>query len=213
MVSKVVEEAFVEGRETKTPWEKSKAKKKAIALEVAMENYSIESEKNVNGPRRNVPLDMICPDTGKVLASFPSRIAAARHIVTHILKRPSKNPVSVTGNLAICMNAGWKSYGYYWKYNPTGRYTLPEDFDITNGVVISSSGGSSEKVCHSYAEIANLIDVDRGIVRKRILRGAPIDESGTYWINIPYTQGKVRGYKRKKANPTAKWAGKHPKKK
>lgn len=108
----IIKEAFDEGRETTTEWDKSKAKKNQVKLEVATENLSLMKKREFHSV---IPLHQICPDTGKVLRTFQSRIAAARYIVSDILKRPEKNPLSITGNLEMCMRAGWRAYGFYWK--------------------------------------------------------------------------------------------------
>ncbi len=119
---KIVKEAFKEGRNTTVPWKKSKAKQNSLKLDVALENYSAMNDRQKNAI---MPLHMICPNTGKILATFPNRLSAAKYICTHILDRPDKNPVSITGNMEICMRAGWKSYGYYWKIadEKYARYT------------------------------------------------------------------------------------------
>ena len=109
---KIIEEAFDEGRNTDTDWENSKAKQNSIKLEVELENFSMFSKKD---NYKVIPLQKICPETGKVLATFTSRLEAANHICNEILKNPNKNPISVTGNMEMCMRAGWKAYGFYRK--------------------------------------------------------------------------------------------------
>lgn len=108
----IIKHAFDEGRETTTVWEKSTAKKNQLKLEVAAENLSLMQKREFNSA---IPLHQIDPDTGKVVNTFPSRIAAARYVVSDILKRTDKNPLSITGNMEMCMRAGWKAYGFYWK--------------------------------------------------------------------------------------------------
>lgn len=196
MVMQVIENAFDEGRQTKVNWNKSQAKRDAIKLTVNLENFSAMTERE----RMSIlPVDMICPNTGKVLASFPNRLAAATHIVNNILKRPEKNPISVTGNMDICMRGGWKSYGYYWKVNngKPAKMEIPEGFDISDGIALYRYG-KYWKTCYSYAEIAKLTNIDRGVLRKRFLRGSPIDDSGLHTLFIPPKVKAVKGYVKKK---------------
>src|SRR6185312_13975696 len=108
----IIKEAFDEGRTTDIDWQKSNAKKNQLKLDIATENFSLMKQREFHSP---IPLHQICPETGKVLNTFPSRIAAARYITTNILKRPTKNPLAVTGNMEMCIRAGWKAYGFYWK--------------------------------------------------------------------------------------------------
>lgn len=108
----IIKHAFIEGRETDVDWINSEAKRNQIKATVAIENFSTMSEKEFKAV---IPLQQICPSTGAVLNTFTSRLAAAKYICTEILKRPDKNPVAITGNMEMCIRAGWKSYGYYWK--------------------------------------------------------------------------------------------------
>jgi len=108
----IIKEAFTEGRETKTQWELSQAKKNQLQVDIALENFSLMKRREF---RQVIPLKQICPLTGKVLNVFTSRFAAATYIVNEILKRPDKNPLAVTGNIEMCMRAGWKAYGFFWK--------------------------------------------------------------------------------------------------
>lgn len=111
---KVIEDAFVEGRETDIHYDKSEAKRNQIKLEVALKNTALFSNKVANSA---IPVDMICPNTGSILKRFNNRFEAAKYIVTDILKTPNRPPTSIYGNLTMCMRIGWKSYGYYWKLN------------------------------------------------------------------------------------------------
>ncbi len=108
----IIKDAFIEGRETEVEWDKSTAKSNSVKVDVALENFSMMKKRERHSL---IPLHKICPDTGNILETFPSRIAACRHIVKDILKNPNKNPISVSGNMEMGMRAGWKSYGFYWK--------------------------------------------------------------------------------------------------
>ena len=108
----IVKAAFIEGRETEVEWDESKSKQAEVKLQVALDNISRMNEREYN---TLIPLQQICPNTGKILNTFPSRLAAAKWVVANVLKRPDKNPLSITGNIEMCMRAGWKSYGYFWK--------------------------------------------------------------------------------------------------
>lgn len=111
---KVIEDAFIEGRETDVDYQQSEAKKNQIRLDVALKNISLFSNKAKHSA---LPVDMICPNTGKILKQFSNRFEAAKYIVTDILQTPNRPPHSIYGNLTMCMRIGWKSYGYYWKLN------------------------------------------------------------------------------------------------
>ena len=118
-MKKVIKEAFVEGRTTTTPWEDSEAKRNQGRLDLFAENVD-----NFNGREFNSPLalERIDPDTGMVVDSFPTRLAAARWVVDNVLNYSGdkdKKAISITGNMHMCMSNGWKAYGSYWKYvNP-----------------------------------------------------------------------------------------------
>lgn len=116
----IIKEAFTEGRETDTKWSESKAKENQLKLEVNLEN-SVRISKHAF--KSAIRMQQIDPKTGEVLNIFPSRMKAAEHIVSKILKNPpNKSAVSVTGNMEICMRAGWKCYGYYWKLLDEAKY-------------------------------------------------------------------------------------------
>lgn len=108
----IIREAFIEGRETEVPFEKSIAKKNQLKMDIALDNLTLTKRHKLHEP---IMLQQVDPNSGKVLRTFPSRFAAAQYIVSNILKNPKKKPVSVTGNMEMCMRSGWKAYGYYWK--------------------------------------------------------------------------------------------------
>ena len=108
----IIKDAFIEGRESDVMWPDSKSKQNSIKVDVLLENFSsMHSREKLS----LIPLEQICPTTNTVVNKFPSRLAACRYICKDILKNPNKNPISVGGNLEICMRAGWKAYGFYWK--------------------------------------------------------------------------------------------------
>lgn len=161
----IIKEAFDEGRETTTEWDKSKAKKNKLKLEVAAENLSLMKKRDFNSA---IPLHQICPDTGKVLRTFPSRIAAARYIVSDILKRPEKNPLSITGNMEICMRGGWKSYGFYWKLATQESIKKYDKTPVNAKKVFVGGGGShvfASSVFPSIQAAADSIGVSAKVVR------------------------------------------------
>lgn len=118
----IIEEAFSEGRETKIPWSLSQAKKNDIKMQVAIQNME-SLAKRQKLAHTVIPIEQICPNSGKVLRVFDSRLQAAKWVVANVLNRPEKNPISVTGNMEMSMRAGWKSYGFYWRIadSLTGR--------------------------------------------------------------------------------------------
>ena len=162
----IIKNAFSEGRETDVDWYESNAKKDAIKLDVALENLSTMSSREKHAL---IPIQKICPDTGNVLATFPSRLAACRHIVDDILKNPNKNPLSVSGNMEMCMRGGWKSYGFYWK--------IVEQTDTNGSVVYKSNwkkiyyrNGTQEIVFKTLADTARHFGVSTDKMRA-ILNG------------------------------------------
>lgn len=166
----IIKEAFVEGRETETDWHESTAKKNALKMDVALENFSSMSSRERHSL---IPLSKICPETGNVLATFPSRLAACRHICTDILKRPNKNPISVGGNLEMCMRAGWKSYGFYWKigdaadghkeWSGSGGKREP-----TGCKPVYYRAGEKETIFKTIADAARHFGVDHKTVRNAV---------------------------------------------
>lgn len=158
----IIKEAFVEGRDTDTEWDKSKAKKNEIKLEIALENYSTLGSRE---KRSLMPLHKICPTTGKVLERFPSRLAACRHIVKDILKRPDKNPLSISGNLEIGMRGGWKSYGFYWKIADVAEGAKERKVKAEKGAMpVYYCTGSKETVFNTQYDAA----AHFGICRKKL---------------------------------------------
>jgi hypothetical protein len=112
---KFIKEAFVEGRETDTDWDDSKALQNEIRLNTFANNVE-----NFNGRKFGevIALEQVCPTTGNVLQTFSSRLDAARWIVSNVLKRDDPKglkAMSLTGNMQMCMAMGYKSYGFYWR--------------------------------------------------------------------------------------------------
>lgn len=160
-----IKNAFTEGRETDTDWQDSNAKKDSIKLDVALENLSTMSSREKNAL---IPIHKICPDTGDILATFPSRLAACRHIVDDILKSPTKNPLSVSGNMEMCMRGGWKSYGFYWK--------IVDDVDDSGNVVYKNrhaktlfySNGKQELVFKTRTDAAKHFGIHISTLREAV---------------------------------------------
>lgn len=166
----IIKDAFVEGRETQTDWEKSKAKKNQLKLEVAAENLSLMKSREFNSA---IPLHQICPDTGKVLRTFPSRIAAARYIVNDILKRPEKNPLSITGNMEMCMRGGWKAYGFYWKLATPASLKKYDKTPVNAQKVYIGGGLRSEigRVAPSIQAAADMLGVSAKVIARAMKPG------------------------------------------
>lgn len=158
----IIKTAFAEGRETDTDWEESKAKRNQIKMSVALENYSTMNNREFHSL---IPIQQICPESGNVINTFPSRIAAARHIVNNILERPDKNPVAVTGNMHMCMSNGWKSYGFFWKMVNVSPVKLPTSANAKKVFVIM---GRSSTICPSMQYAADLIGVSAKIIKTAI---------------------------------------------
>lgn len=158
----IIKDAFDEGRETTTDWEKSKAKKNQLKLEVAAENLSLMQKREFNSA---IPLHQIDPDTGKVINTFPSRIAAARYIVSDILKRPEKNPLSITGNMEMCMRAGWKAYGFFWKIGTPDSIKKYEKTPVNAKKVYIGGPRISRNVFPSIQAAADTLGVSADIIR------------------------------------------------
>ncbi len=163
---KIVENAFVEGRETETPYKKSTAKKDQLKLDVALENLSLMTKKQVMAP---IPLHQIDPTTGKVLNTFTSRMGAARYIVNEVLKRPEKNPLAITGNLDICMRAGWKAYGFYWKLATPASIAEHLKPAASNAKRIFVRNIGKDYIYNSIEAAAQALDVSATTVRQMLI--------------------------------------------
>lgn len=162
---KIIKEAFVEGRETEIEWEKSQAKKNDLKLDIALENFSVMKKREIFTP---MPLHQVCPATGKVLQTFPTRLAAARYIVNEILKTPEKNPISITGNMEMCMRSGWKAYGFYWKLATPAtliKYTKPTP---VNAKKIFATYCGNGGVFPSIQAVANSFGISTKIIANQI---------------------------------------------
>lgn len=166
----IIKEAFDEGRTTDTEWQKSRAKKNQLKLDVTMENFSVMKQRDFYAP---MPLHQICPETGEVLNTFPTRLAAARHIVKNVLKRPKKNPLAITGNMEICMRGGWKAYGFYWKLaTPKTMETYAKSPANSRKVFVlhRNSGG----VFPSIQSAADTFNVSTDVIRNRLKPNAKV---------------------------------------
>lgn len=162
----IIKDAFEEGRETDVSWEKSDSKKKSVKAEVALENLSLMKKRGFGSI---MPLERICPETGRVLATYPSRIAAARWIVDNVLKNPDKNPLSVTGNMEMCMRCNYKAYGYYWRLVDGNKSNVIQV--ATNSKKVFAMGqlsSGSGVVYNSMGEAAKAYDVSEKVIRNRV---------------------------------------------
>ncbi len=163
----IIKGAFVEGRETDISWDESNSKKLSVKAEVALENFSLMEKREF---RSIIPLERICPDTGKVLEVYPSRLAAARWIVDNVLKRPDKNPISITGNMEMCIRLNYRAYGYYWRLVDkkskveTSSGSAKKIFAINRFEMGSGNG----VVYNSIREVAQAYDVSERVVRNRM---------------------------------------------
>lgn len=162
----IIKDAFIEGRETEVSWEKSESKKKSVKAEIALENLSLMKKREFGSV---MPLERICPETGRVLETYPSRLAAARWIVDNVLKNPNKNPLSITGNMEMSMRCNFKAYGYYWKLVDGNRsnvnQTAPNSKKVfAMGKLVPGAG----LVYSSIGEAARAYDVSEKVVRNRI---------------------------------------------
>lgn len=151
----VIKEAFTEGRETDTDWEASKAKRNQVKMENALENISMMKKREFHSA---IPLEQICPDTGKVLNFFPTRMDAARWIVANVLDNKNKNPLSITGNMEMCMRSGWKAYGYFWRLS-TAEKSLKYAKTNPAAKEVFVRHGMASAVYPSIAEAARVIGV------------------------------------------------------
>lgn len=164
----IVKEAFIEGRETDIDWEKSRSKQAEIKMEVFMDNMKSLSKKERMSA---IPLQQICPNTREVLRTFPSRLAAAKWIIENILNRPNKNPISICGNMEICMRAGWKSYGYYWKICSLQESLAPDIKERNDGNKVFIRKLKKNAVFPSITEAAAFLGVHRTTLSKALADG------------------------------------------
>lgn len=160
----VIREAFHEGRTTKTPWQKSEAKQNQLKAQVALENFSVMEKRDFHTV---IPLQQIDPATGKVLRTFNSRLEAATWICENVLKRPDKNPISVTGNMEMCIRAGWKSYGYYWKVIDVKTLM---DTTAGNGTKIFGKINQKVRGFDSINEVAEYTGISRKVIARQLAK-------------------------------------------
>lgn len=169
----IIKEAFIEGRSTQVVWDDSKAKERELKMEVFLDNMSSMSTKEINGI---IPIQQICPDTGKVLRVFSSRLDAAKYIVSDVLKNPNKNPLSITGNMEMCIRAGWKSYGYYWKVMSEREYV--NSIVNTSTTPIFSLKGGKMTLFPSIQAAADAVGMKRNTLSGRLSRDSIVTISG-----------------------------------
>lgn len=198
----VIREAFHEGRTTKTPWQKSEAKQNQLKAQVALENLAMMEKREFHTV---MPLQQIDPDTGKVLRTFNSRLEAATWIVENVLKRPDKNPLSVTGNMEMCIRAGWKAYGYFWKIIDVKTLM---DTTAGNGTKIFGKIGMKVRGFDSINEVADFTGVSRKVIARKLGKSlgtmleSPLLKSALY-IQPMNKEKKVLHYKSARTAATA----------
>lgn len=166
----IIKDAFVEGRTTDIEWKKSNAQKNQLKLDVAVENLSMMKRRDFHTP---MPLHQVCPATGKVLNTFPSRLAAARYIVKNVLNRPDKDPFAVTGNMDMCMRAGWKAYGFYWKLANSTSIETHVKSPIHNANRVYMTKGVSGGVFESIKAAAETFGVSSDSIARRLSPNSP----------------------------------------
>jgi hypothetical protein len=169
-MSKVIKEAFVEGRQTDVSWNESEAKRNQIKLDVFTSNVN-----NFNGRKFMAPMSLqqVDPNTGNVLRTFPSRIDAARWICKNVLKRldtEDKKALSITGNMHMCITNGWKAYGYFWKYVETKNVIENENTSANARAVwiheLGKHRNLSTRVVSSIAEAVKITNVSKDRIRR-----------------------------------------------
>lgn len=180
---KIIQEAFVEGRETTTPWDKSKAKQNEVRLDAFAHNAD-----NFNNRRfgQRIPLDQICPDTGNVLRSFPTRFDACKWIVTNVLKisdPENKKAVSISGNMHMCMTAGYKAYGFFWKaVTPATQLAKAKAAAKSLGAVpvlmFNNLRTTKESVFASVNEASRITGVSETQIRRMLKDKVPTEFKG-----------------------------------
>lgn len=175
----IVKDAFVEGRETEVDWGNSKAKKNDLKMNIAVSNMERQLDRKMFD---KIQLARICPETGKVLQIYLSRLDAARWICKYVLKREDRNPVSVTGNMEMCRVAGWKSYGYYWKILEN---SVPSSKNIPSAQKVYGRLLNSEFVFDSITEAANYINgMTGGNLTPNALRKRLTPQNGPIYVSI-----------------------------
>lgn len=165
---KIIKEAFDEGRETDINWDKSKAKKNELKFNIALENFSSMSQKEKNA---KIALAQICPQSGKTLKMFSSRLMACKYICENVLKNPNKNPLSVTGNLEMCIRAGWKSYGYYWKIVDYEEEVKKMPQSSSSSVRVKVIVGIQVMIFDSITDASKFIGINRDTLSNNIKSG------------------------------------------
>lgn len=195
MVGTVIKEAFVEGRETDANWHDSEAKMNAIKMDVFVANAD-----NFNGRtyREPVLIKQINPANGEVVNYFTSRFEAARWVAKNVHKAKTPEEIdhkarSVTGNMHMCMRAGYKSYGFYWQAidrNP--KPNTAKNDGATPVFVFDHEATAKAKpalmIYPSIKEAARQTGVSETTIRRNIHEGCDV----------------VKGYTFREANMTPK---------
>lgn len=142
-----------------------------------------------------MPLQQIDPDTGKVLRTFNSRLEAAVWIVENVLKRPEKNPISITGNMEMCIRSGWKAYGYYWKIIDVKTLM---DTTAGNGTKIFGKTGLKVRGFDSINDVADYTGISRKVIARKLTKtlGVSLEgDKGMLYIQPMNKEKKVLHYK------------------
>jgi hypothetical protein len=128
---------------------------------------------------------------------FNSRLEAAKWIVANVLKRPDKNPISITGNMEICMRLGYKCYGYFWRI-----VSEKEALEWKSGKVKQSKSNSKPVFCKynkggtfgafpSIAKAALVLGVDRDTLAEK-LKGGNVVKTKKARVQYYYKKPKTK---------------------
>lgn len=148
----IISNAYKEGQDNPdVEYDNSNAKKDEIRLNVSIDNLNFLKTKKKN---TIIVVQQICAKSGKLLKVFPNRLSAGKWVVEHVLKRPNKNPLSICGNMEMCMRAGWKAYGYYWKMVEPS----PDDVNTIEKKVFYYKG-NTKGYYNSIVEAANDLSI------------------------------------------------------
>lgn len=161
-MTKIIKDAFIEGRTTDTHWDDSTAKQNQFKLDLFTSNIDNYNGKEFGKPIRIQRLD---PQNGKVLQTYASRLEAGCWVATNVIKTAApdvvKKAVSVTGNMHMCISNGWKAYGYYWKYIDDKQFTnsVKTQKNAHNAKMIGVSYLNRHSLFSSIAEAAKSLNI------------------------------------------------------
>lgn len=189
-MSNVIKEAFVEGRDTEVEWKASQAKQNALKLDIFANNEIVAESRAANSV---IPMSRVCSETGKVLETYPSRLAACRWVVANVLKRPDPNntkAMSIAGNMHMSMKLGWKSYGFLWTMLKHEDYLQVLTTDAGKdgqaiwvyGSGMGRKGKRSQTVFGSIADAAKATCVPVSDIIKNMKYGSPAVNGHTFRV-------------------------------